>query len=366
MNINEIICNRALRLVNHNPGEYQYIHPIEHANIFQSTNDVIPTSLKVTLLKLLQELTTSINALRHSLEEIEKNSQDHLRCAYTEMQEAVPSTYGRLFSTYNEAFSRDWWRTSKCSERIKTVNIGGSAIGSGITVPGLFIRDVVMVLQEITGLPVSRAENLHDATCNLDSLVEVHAILKAHAVNLEKMVSDIRLLSSDLMINREVTIPKIQTGSSIMPGKVNPVIPEFVISASHKIYANDQLISSLAGQGNLDLNAYIPVIGHAMIESVQLLIACDDTLNSNLVKGIQINRVNSLENFLKYPSIVTALVPYIGYIKAAELADAMKRNNINVFEANKIKGIMDEDKIKRIISPANLLKEGFSLNDITE
>jgi len=366
MNINEIICNRALHLMNRNSGEYQYIHPIEHANIFQSTNDVIPTSLKVTLLKIMQELTTSINDLRHSLEEIEKNAQDQLRCAYTEMQEAVPSTYGRLFSTYSEALSRDWWRTSKCSERIKTVNIGGSAIGSGITVPGLFIRDVVIVLQEITGLPVCRAENLHDATCNLDSLVEVHAILKAHAVNLEKIVSDIRLLSSDLMINREMKIPKIQTGSSIMPGKVNPVIPEFVISASHKIYANDQLISSLAGQGNLDLNAYIPIIGHAMIESVQLLIACDNTLNTNLVKGIQINRVNSLENLLKYPSIVTALVPYIGYIKAAELADEMREKNINLFEANKILATMDEDKIKRIISPANLLKEGFSLNDIAD
>ena len=132
-----------------------------------------------------------------------------MRIAYTQMQEAVPSSYGRLFSTYSDALSRDWWRISKCFERIKTVNLGGSAIGTGITVPRFFITGVVQTLQQITGLPLTRAENLQDATCNLDSLVEVHAILKAHAVNLEKMVSDLRLLSSDLVKNREMQIPQI-------------------------------------------------------------------------------------------------------------------------------------------------------------
>jgi aspartate ammonia-lyase len=282
------------------------------------------------------------------------------------MQEAVPSTYGRLFSTYNDALSRDWWRVSKCIERIKTVNLGGSAIGSGITVPSFFIRSVVQTLQQVTGLPVTRAENLHDATVNLDSLVEVHAIIKTHAVNLEKIVSDIRLLSSDLMINRDVEIPQVQVGSSIMPGKVNPVIAEFVIGAAHKIYNNDQLICELSGMGSLDLNAYIPVIGHSLIESLRLLIACDNTLHDNLIKGLRFNPAMARDKMLMSPSITTVLIPYIGYTKAASIAAEMKKNKVSLIEANKTTGIMAENKLQRLISSDFILREGFTIKDIME
>ena len=366
MNVNEIIANRALQFMGYSPGEYQFIHPIEHANVFQSTNDVVPASLRVACLQLLNELEASVNGLRSSMEALESNSRNHLRVAFTEMQEAVPSTFGRLFSTYNDALSRDWWRISKCSERIKTVNLGGSAIGSGITVPSVFIRDVARTLHQITGLPVSRAENLIDDTCNLDPLVEVHAILKAHAVNLEKISADIRLLSSDLFKNRELHIPPLQTGSSIMPGKVNPVIPEFIISAVHKIYSNDALISGLCGQGNLELNAYLPVIGHALIDSLKLLIACDHTMHKNLISGIIITDSGSTEKLLLHPSITTALVPYIGYIKAAELSRLMRDKDISIIEANQVLQLISKDKIEKIISRDNLMREGFSINDIME
>ncbi len=198
MNVNEIIANRALILTGHKPGEYNLIDPVENANIYQSTNDVIPTSLRIALFRLFNRLEESINRLRTAMEDQEKGSRRMMRIAYTQMQEAVPSSYGRLFSTYCDALSRDWWRVSKCFERIKTVNLGGSAIGTGITVPRLFMTGVIQTLREITGMPLTRAENMQDSTCNLDSLVEVHAIVKAHAVNLEKMVSDLRLLSSDL------------------------------------------------------------------------------------------------------------------------------------------------------------------------
>lgn len=364
MNVNEILVNRALIRIGRKPGEYQVIDPIEQANIYQSTNDVIPTSLKVALLKLLQHHENSVNSLRGAFEELEKSSRDHLRIAYTQMQEAVPSTYSRLFSTYCDALSRDWWRTSKCAERIKTVNLGGSAIGSGITVPRFFIREVIQVLRQITDLPVTRAENLHDATCNQDSLVEIHAILKAHAVNLEKIVADLRLLSSEMFRGTEMSIPRLQVGSSIMPGKVNPVIPEFVISSVHKVYSNDQLISSLSGMGCLDLNAYIPVIGHALIESIKLLIACDESLNIHLVKGIMLHPAIALENLLNSPAIATALLPYIGYNQAARLAGEMKKSKVNLLEANRILNIMDEKAILRIIEPGNLMKEGFTLNEV--
>jgi aspartate ammonia-lyase len=366
MNVNEIITNRALVTTGHRAGEYTFIDPVEQANIFQSTNDVIPTSLRIALFRLFTKLEESINKLRSAMEDQEKRSRRMMRIAYTQMQEAVPSSYGRLFSTYCDALSRDWWRVSKCSERIKTINLGGSAIGTGITVPRYFMSGIAQTLREITGMPLTRAENMQDATCNLDVLVEVHAILKAHAVNLEKIVSDLRLLSSDLMKNKELQIPGLQVGSSVMPGKVNPVIPEYVISAAHKVYSNDQLISGLSALGCLDLNAYIPTIGHAMIESLKLMISCDETLWTNLVEGLEINGTVAAENLLYSAAISTALLPYIGYNQSARLAYEMKNNHISIIEANRLLNIMPEERLLQIIQPDNLLKEGFNIEDIIE
>lgn len=364
MNVNEIITNLALISLGYLPGDYNFIDPIENANIFQSTNDVIPTSLKVAAIRLLIELEAEINKVRAKVENIEKHHRNDLRIAYTQMQEAVPSSYGRLFSTYNDALSRDWWRVSKCFERIKVINLGGSAVGTGITVPRFFLMEVTANLQKLTKLPITRAENLSDATNNLDSIVEVHAILKAHAVNLEKMLSDIRLLSSDLMMQKEILIPNRQLGSSIMPGKINPVIPEFVISIAHKIYANDQLISSLCAQGCLDLNAYLPVIGNSFLESISLLIAANQSLNNFLFEGLQINAVTGYEKLLMSPALTTALLPYIGYKKAALLANEMKEKNIGLFEANKNLNLIPAEKLKMIVKPENLLKEGYSIQDL--
>ena len=364
MNVNEIIANVALQKLGFEPGDYAKIDPIEAANIYQSTNDVVPTALKVAILQLLGELETAINSLRHKIEMKENEYRNELRIAYTQMQEAVPSSYGMLFSTYSEALSRDWWRVSKCFERIKIVNLGGSAVGTGLAVPKFFIMEVVPALQKLTGLPVTRSENLADATNNLDSFVEVHAIIKAHAVNLEKMVSDIRLLASDVAGIHNVTIPSRQVGSSIMPAKINPVIPEFVISAAHKIYSNDMLISSLSAQGCLDLNAYIPVIGHALVESLKLLIAADQTLDKHLVEGLNITRGIGAVRLFKSPAITTALSPLIGYRKAVLLAKEMKAQQIDIFDANKRLKLIDEVKLKNILKPENLLKTGFTLNDL--
>ncbi len=366
MNINEIIANAALLKLNSFPGNYKLVDPIEHANIYQSTNDVVPTSLKIAAMKLLLQLEEEINLMRFSIEKKETLHRNHLRIAYTQMQEAVPSSWGMLLGGYNEAMSRDWWRVSKSLERIKTVNLGGSAVGTGIAVPRYFIMEVVPELQRLTGLPVSRSENLPDATSNHDSLVEVHAILKAFAVNLEKMVSDLRLLSSDIAGRNEVNLPQLQVGSSIMPGKVNPVIPEFVISASHKVYANDQLITSLSAQGCLDLNPYLPVIGHALLESIKLLIAASQAIRTRLFSEIQINSNISESRLFSSPAVTTALTPYIGYNKAADLAKLMKQNNIDIFSANRELKLIDPVRLASILEPGNLLKTGFSLNDLAD
>jgi len=363
MNINEIIANVSLVKLGYKPGEYSKIDPIEHANIYQSTNDVVPTALKVATIKLLTALEESINNLRFKVEELEKQYRSDLRIGYTQMQAAVPSSWGQLFASYNDALSRDWWRISKCFERIKVVNLGGGAIGTGIGTPRFFILEAINQLQRLTGFPLTRSENLNDATSNLDSIVEVHAILKAHAVNLEKMVSDLRLLASDIAGN-QISIPKRQVGSSIMPGKINPVIPEYVISVAHRVYANDQLISSLCGQGTLDLNANLPMIGHALIDSLKLLISANSTMALNLVSGLQVNIDLSKENLFKNPSITTALLPYIGFNKAAELANEMKSSNLDIFQANNKLKVIDSKKLAEITKPENLLKLGFSIKEL--
>lgn len=224
--------------------------------------------------------------------------------------------------------------------------------------------EVVPELRNLTGLPLAHSENLPDATSNMDKWVEIHATLKAHAVNLEKISSDLRLLSSDLGGKKIISIPDRQEGSSIMPGKINPVIPEFVISAVHKIYSNDVLVSSLCGQGTLELNAYLPVIGCAVIESINLLISCNSTLLNNLLSGLIIDETAGYEAVINSPSVTTALNPHIGYHKAAKLARLMKDKKIDIFEANRILKLIDETKLRSILEPGNLLKLGFSLDDL--
>ncbi|MBN1596821.1 MAG: hypothetical protein JW894_00865 [Bacteroidales bacterium] len=364
MNMNEIICNLALLKNNFKPGQYEIIDPAEYANIFQSTNDVIPTSLRVAIMRLLNELEESVNLLHSKAEIAEKKYRNVLRIGYTQMQEAVPTTYGKLFGSYSDALSRDWWRISRCFERIKVVNLGGSAIGTSVAVPKYFVMEVVRTLQKLTDLPVTRGENLTDATSNLDPLVEVHAILKSHAVNLEKMVNDLRLLSSDVASTGEIKIPQLQLGSSIMPGKVNPVVPEFVISVTRKIYANDDIITGLSAQGCLELNAYLPTIGHAFIESLKLLIACNNTMANNLFNSLEVDTAKAENRLFSSPSVTTVLLPYIGYNKSSELAKYMKENNRDIFEANSDLKIMKKEKLKEILKPDNLTGGGFQIKDL--
>lgn len=366
MNVNEIIANLALVRLGFCKGEYYVIDPIEQANVFQSTNDVVPTALKVAALRLLGKLDEEINQLRSGMERLENQYQNSLRVAYTQMQEAVPSTYGKLLSGYNNALSRDWWRVSKCMERMKEVNLGGGAVGTGLSIPRYFIFNVVSELQRLTGLPISRADNLSDNTANLDSFVEVHAVLKAHAVNLEKMVNDVRLMASDLFKNRQVVIPQKQAGSSIMPGKVNPVIPEFVICCVHKVYSNDLLISNLCGQGCLDLNAYLPSIGHALIDSIETLIHANQSATHHLFSDFTIQLDEGIvSQVFDSPSITTALIPFIGYHKAGVLAKEMKAQGVNVFKANEQLRIMSDTNLNAALSVENLIKLGYVMDDLS-
>ena len=364
MNANEILANVALLNLKKNPGAYEVIDPVEDANIFQSTNDVIPTSLHIATMTGLNQLQEAVNTLRDEVEKKEREYRNVLRMGYTQMQEAVPSSWGKLFSMYSDALSRDWWRVSKTFERIKVVNLGGSAIGTSVGVPRFYLMEVVTELQKLTHLPVTRGENLMDTTANHDVLVEVHAILKAMAVNMEKMAADIRILSSDIHFSSCLEIPAVQVGSSIMPGKVNPVIPEFMISCAQKVYANDQLISSLSAQGCLELNAYLPTIGNALLESIDLLISANKSAADKLFNGMKVNTAESLKQVYLSPSVTTALNPFIGYHAAETLAKHMKTNEVDVFKANEALKIIDADKLVQIMKPEKLLQAGFTMNDL--
>lgn len=364
MNINEIIANASLIKAGYTPGNYNIIDPIADANIYQSTNDVVPTALKIAIIQLLETLEIKINDTRNKIENLENKYRDIIRIGYTQMQEAVPSSFGIFFSNYSDALSRDWWRVSKCFERIKTVNIGGSAIGTGITVPRFFIMEVPKVLQKLTNLAITRSENLNDATNNLDSFVEIHAILKAHAVTMEKFSSDIRLLASDIHGKGILSIPKVQAGSSIMPGKINPVICEYAISIAHKVYSNDNIITNLCGQGCLDLNAYIPIIGNQILESIELLIAANTSITNKLLNELTINESISIQEVLQSPVICTALIPIIGYHKAGTLGALMKKEKLNIIEANKKLQMLPEAQLSNLLQPGQLLKLGFTINDI--
>lgn len=366
MNINEIITNRALQLMGKKPGDYEFIDPVEAANIFQSTNDVIPTALTVAVMELLNKLEESVNKTRRQTETLENRYRNSLRLGFTQLQEAVPGTYGQLFSTYSDALSRDWWRISKSFERIKQINLGGGATGTGISIPRYFIMKVTGHLRKITSLPLAQGESFPDITANQDALVEVHGILKAHAVNLEKIANDLRLLSSGINREKELYLPEKQAGSSIMPGKVNPVIPEFIISAVHEVYSNDVLLTSLAGHGQLELNAYLPSMGRAILRSLNLLISCNQTLEENLLRGLRVEEEVAAGRLLHSPAVTTAISPLIGYNRAGELARQMKEHHQDIFEANSALGIIAPKKLEEFMQPEFLLKKGFSVRDLRD
>ncbi len=268
MNVNEVIANRAIEFLGGQKGNYSLLHPLEDVNLHQSTNDVYPTALKVAAIYRLRDLSSAIAGLQGSFQEKEKEFAAIVKLGRTELQEAVPITLGAEFSAFAEAFSRDRWRTFKCEERLRVVNLGGTAVGTGLAAPRNYIFLVIEKLREVTGLGLSRGENILGETANADSFVEVSGILKAHAVNLIKISNDLRLMN----LLGEIRLPQLQAGSSIMPGKVNPVLTEAAIQTGIKVIANDGIITETAARGTLQINEFLPLLAHSLLESLDLLI----------------------------------------------------------------------------------------------
>jgi aspartate ammonia-lyase len=334
MNVNEVIANRAIELLGGARGEYTRINPIEHVNLNQSTNDTYPTALKVSAVAGLRRLAQSIAALQGAFQVKEKEFAGIVAIGRTELQDAVPITLGAEFSGFAEAFSRDRWRTFKCEERLRTVNLGGTAVGTGISAPRSYIFLVIEKLRDATGLGLARGENLLDQTANADCFVDASGMLKAHAASLMKVCNDLRLLN----LLGEIRVAGLQAGSSIMPGKVNPVLLEAAIQVGMKVMANDFLVTESASRGSLQINEFLPLLGSSLLESLDLLSAVDSLLATH-VAAVQADEKVCRLHFEKSPMIVTALLPHIGYEKATLLIEeffSSGRDNLRDFLAEKL------------------------------
>jgi aspartate ammonia-lyase len=361
ININEVIANRALELLGLAKGEYSKIHPLEDINLHQSTNDVFPTSIKIAILKLLKDLTQEVALLQGEFQKKEKEYADLLKVGRTEMQDACPVTLGQEFSAWAEALNRDWWRLHKAGERVRQVNLGATAVGTGLNCPLEFIEIAIEKLREITGLPVAKAENLFEATQNVDTLVEVSGFLKNLATNLIKIASDLRFLSSGPMAGiGELELPSLQAGSSIMPGKINPVIPEMVIQVGIKVMALDQAVSFACSLGNLELNPFLPLVSHELITSLKLLKNCCKIFRKKCVAGIIANRKRCKELLENSACIITAFSPYLGYDLSSEIYKESIRKCKKVEEVILDKGYFTKEEIEKIVNFKELTTPGFA------
>lgn len=353
MNLNEVITNRAIEILGGIKGDYSIIHPLEDVNLHQSTNDVFPTAIKVAGIYGLRNLAKSIADLQGAFQEKEKEFGGIIKIGRTELQEAVPITLGAEFSAFAEAISRDRWRTFKCEERLRVVNLGGTAVGTGLTAPKDYIFLVIEKLREVTGLGLSRGENLPGETANADAFVEVSGILKAHAANLMKISNDLRLMN----FLGEIKLPQLQTGSSIMPGKVNPVLIEATIQTGIKVITNDNIIAETAARGTLQINEFLPLLAHALLESLDLLTNVNQLLAKH-VRGIIADSEKCREFFDHSPMIITALLPVIGYERATDLIAEFNRTgtkNMRQFLEEKVGKTITE----KVFSSSSLTALGY-------
>jgi aspartate ammonia-lyase len=321
MSVNEVLANRALQLMGKEPGDYDAICPTDDINLHQSTNDTYMTALKVAAIGMLRSLERDVVALLEAFHAKEHEFAEIVKLGRTQMQDAVLTTLGREMGAYAEALERDRWRIYKCEERLRVINLGGTAIGTGLGAPRQFVFRAVEQLKNVTHLGLARAENLVEATQNNDVFVEVSGILKALASNLMKISGDLRLLSSgpDGGLG-EIQLPARQAGSSIMPGKVNPVIPEAATQAALVVMGNDQVITTACSLGSLELNAFGPVIADALLTNLDLLTRACDMLRRHCVSDIQANPERCAALVNGATSIVTALVEELGYEAATDLA----------------------------------------------
>lgn len=367
MNINEVVANRAIELLGWEKGNYNVVHPNDLVNMGQSTNDVIPTAGKITALELLKSALKKLDELQKALEEKAVQFDDVLKMGRTQLQDAVPVRLGQEFGAYAKVVKRDIVRITKSMDELKAVNMGATAIGTGINADEEYVTRIVPVLSRITGLDLHQAEDLIDGTQNLDGFVAVSSALKTCAVSLSKISNDLRLLSSGPKTGiGEINLPPKQNGSSIMPGKVNPVIPEVMNQVAFNIIGNDLTITMAAEAGQMELNAFEPVLFYNLFQSIETLTNGVETFTNNCVKGITANVDRCKELVDNSVGIVTALCPHIGYKEAAKIAKTALKTGEPVKKLVLQEGMLTEEELNVILDPFGMTEPGISGKELLE
>lgn len=352
MNANEVIANRAIEILGGTKGDYSLVHPNDHVNMAQSTNDVIPSAGKLTAITLLTDTVKELNRLYEALMDKAEEFDSVLKMGRTQLQDAVPMRLGQSFHAYASALHRDLLRLEDAKHTLEMLNMGGTAIGSSINVSPLYLKNICKNLNKITKGNFYLADDLFDATQNLDGFVSVSGVLKTCAVNLSKMCNDLRLLSSGPKTGiGEINLPARQNGSSIMPGKINPVIPEVVSQVAFNIIGHDYTITMAAEAGQLELNAFEPVIFYTLFESIETLGHSAQTLTDNCILGITANEKHCKDLVNASAGIATALCPSIGYAASAALAKESLKTDVPVRTLAVTKGYVTEAEADKLLDP---------------
>ena len=361
MNANEVIANRAIEILGGKKGDYSVVNPNDHVNCGQSTNDVIPTAGKMTSLRLLKKLKKQLLRLHSALEQKADEFDSVIKMGRTQLQDAVPIRLGQEFKAYSVAILRDLNRMDKAMDEMRTLNMGGTAVGTGLNADESYLRRIVPNLSEISGMHLVQAYDLIDATQNLDSFVAVSGAVKACAVTLSKIANDLRLMSSGPRAGfGEINLPAKQNGSSIMPGKVNPVIPEVVNQVAFNAIGNDMTITMAAEAGQLELNAFEPIIFYCLFQSIDTIAYAVNTFVDNCVIGITANETRCRYFVENSVGIITAICPYVGYQKAAEIAKEAIKTGESVRKLIIEKGLLTKEQMDEIMDPVQMTEPGIS------
>ena len=356
MNANEVIANRALELLGRQKGEYQYCHPNNHVNQSQSTNDVYPTAIRIALDIQLKNLLTSMEVLADSLAVKAEEFQDVLKMGRTQLQDAVPMTLGLEFSAYATTVREDMERIFESLRLVNEINMGATAIGTGLNSPSEYCPLVTRYLRDLTVIPLVTSPNLVEATWDTGAYVQVSGVLKRFAVKLSKICNDLRLLSSGPRAGlNEINLPKVQPGSSIMPGKVNPVIPEVVNQIAYQVVGTDVTITMASENGQLELNVMEPIMAYNLFNSIRLLSRACITLKEKCIVGITANREVCRAQVESSIGLVTALNPVIGYENASAIAKEALETGASIYELVLRRNLLTREDLDRILSPESMV-----------
>jgi aspartate ammonia-lyase len=357
MNANEVIANRGLELMGRVRGDYSALHPNEHVNMSQSTNDVVPTALKIACWFAIHRLMDAMDELRRAFETKAKEFKNVLKMGRTQLQDAVPMTLGQEFSAYATMLAEDMLRLREVIPLICEINMGATAVGTGITAHPEYAERVRRHLERITDIPLVTAPNLVEATQDAGVFVQVSGVLKRVAVKLSKVCNDLRLLASGPRAGLgEINLPAMQAGSSIMPGKVNPVIPEVVNQIAFEVIGNDVTVSFAAEAGQLQLNAFLPMLAHSIFKSLTHLRNGCLTLAERCVRGITANQERLEEHMDRSIGIITALNPHIGYDNATQVAQEALRTGRSVTDLVLEKKLLTKQELREILRPESLTR----------